>query len=244
MTSQWHSRRRKEWEKKVSDQGVFSMAPGRSAVDAVWRQQIRGDLAVANRQESLTVLGDLKQCYEHVLHPQLVRACADWQYPLFTVRFAMRTYQWARVLSMEGMVSEELEPGQGIVAGSSTATFEIKCYCIPTVNRFLELGFAPALAVRIDDFSLNMHDSCIHSCVRNTALAMAFLVEQLSSLFNLRFVLNKFAITGASAERVELAQGQLGQCAGEFNHSIINLGVDFAPGKTKSRLQAKAKRKE
>eukprot|EP00959_Pyramimonas_sp_CCMP1952_P301174 6301386-Pyramimonas_sp.AAC.1 len=72
------------------------MAPGRSAVDAVWRQQIRGDLAVANRQEALTVLRDLKQCYEHVQHPQLVRACTDWQYPLFTVRFAMHNYRWAR----------------------------------------------------------------------------------------------------------------------------------------------------
>eukprot|EP00959_Pyramimonas_sp_CCMP1952_P350576 7345122-Pyramimonas_sp.AAC.1 len=48
MTSRWHSRHCKEWEKKVPDQGVFSMAPGCSAVDTVWRQQIRGDLAVAN----------------------------------------------------------------------------------------------------------------------------------------------------------------------------------------------------
>eukprot|EP00959_Pyramimonas_sp_CCMP1952_P144749 3029750-Pyramimonas_sp.AAC.1 len=73
---------------------------------------------------------------------------------------------------------------------------------------------------------------------------MAFLVEQLSSLFKLRLAFNKFAIFGTSAELVELAQSQLGQYAGEFNHSIINLGVDFAPGKTKSRPQAKAKRKE
>eukprot|EP00959_Pyramimonas_sp_CCMP1952_P422206 8844428-Pyramimonas_sp.AAC.1 len=85
----------------------------------------------------------------------IVRACTDWQYPLFTVRFVIHTYRWARVLSMEGVVSEELVPGEGIIAGSSTATFGIKCYCIPTVNRLQELRFAPTLAVHIDDFSLN-----------------------------------------------------------------------------------------
>eukprot|EP00959_Pyramimonas_sp_CCMP1952_P126674 2649399-Pyramimonas_sp.AAC.1 len=96
---------------------------------------------------------------------------------------------------MEGMASEELEPGQGTVAGSSTATFEIECYRIPSVNEFLELRFGPALAVHIDDFSLTMYDSCINNRIRSMALAMAFLVEQLPSLFTLRFVFSEFAIT-------------------------------------------------
>eukprot|EP00959_Pyramimonas_sp_CCMP1952_P133111 2782782-Pyramimonas_sp.AAC.1 len=76
---------------------------------------------------------------------------------------------------MEGMVSEEVTPGQGIVAGSSTGTFNIQCYCIPTANRFLEPSFGPTIAVHIDDVSLNMYDSCISKCVRRMALPMAFL---------------------------------------------------------------------
>ena len=73
---------------------------------------------------------------------------------------------------------------------------------------------------------------------------MAFLVEQLSACFNLRFALNKFAVTGSGRELVESAKVQLGPYAGEFNPTILNLGVDFAPGKNKNASEAKDKQKE
>ena len=76
------------------------------------------------------------------------------------------------------------------------------------------------------------------------ALAMAFLVKNLSSLFSLRFAFKKFAITGTSMELVTLAQRQLGQYAGAHDDSIISLGIDFALGKSKSCNKSKAKRKE
>eukprot|EP00959_Pyramimonas_sp_CCMP1952_P368635 7721721-Pyramimonas_sp.AAC.1 len=72
------------------------MAPSRSPADTVWRQSLRGDLAVGDNKHVLSLLGDLKQCYEHVQHPQLVRTAIDWNFPLHSLRFALHTYGWRR----------------------------------------------------------------------------------------------------------------------------------------------------
>ena len=125
--------------------------------------------------------------------------------------------------------------GQGIVARGGTATHEIKRYCIPTVSSYVERGFTPtpAVHIHIDDFGLNEYHSTTARRVRSIALATAFLVEQLSARFNLRFAFNKVAITGPSRELVERAQVQLGLYARELNPTIINLGVGLALDKIK-----------
>eukprot|EP00959_Pyramimonas_sp_CCMP1952_P469090 9494342-Pyramimonas_sp.AAC.1 len=65
------------------------MRSGRSPVDAVWRQQVRGDLATSEQKHVLSLLADLTQCYEHAQYPQLVQSAIDWQCPLYTLRFAL-----------------------------------------------------------------------------------------------------------------------------------------------------------
>eukprot|EP00959_Pyramimonas_sp_CCMP1952_P340666 7135103-Pyramimonas_sp.AAC.1 len=50
LVSRWHSRDCERWEHKLKDWGVFSMRAGRSPVDTAWRQQVRGDLATAERK--------------------------------------------------------------------------------------------------------------------------------------------------------------------------------------------------
>eukprot|EP00959_Pyramimonas_sp_CCMP1952_P216849 4534950-Pyramimonas_sp.AAC.1 len=69
-------------------------------------------------------------------------------------------------------MSKGLVPHHGIVAGSSTATFEFKGYCIPTVNNFLEQGFSTDQPVHVDDFSLNERCADMFKCVHNMALAL------------------------------------------------------------------------
>eukprot|EP00959_Pyramimonas_sp_CCMP1952_P313471 6561399-Pyramimonas_sp.AAC.1 len=63
--SRWNSSVCKSWEKRILDGGIFSVAPGRSPTDTAWRQTVRGDLAFSRREHVLSLLADLKQCYEH-----------------------------------------------------------------------------------------------------------------------------------------------------------------------------------
>eukprot|EP00959_Pyramimonas_sp_CCMP1952_P260235 5441015-Pyramimonas_sp.AAC.1 len=61
-------------------------------------------------------------------------------------------------------------------------------------------------------------------------MALAFLVGNLSSLFNLTFSLKKFCPTGTSPASVRAALAGLKLCAGASDPAIIDLGVDFSPG--------------
>eukprot|EP00974_Lingulodinium_polyedra_P104466 10112975-Lingulodinium_polyedra.AAC.1 len=56
-------------------------------------------------------------------------------YPLGILRFALASYAWPRRLVLDGAVSEQIWPGRGIVAGSNTATFEVKAFMLPGVDR-------------------------------------------------------------------------------------------------------------
>eukprot|EP00959_Pyramimonas_sp_CCMP1952_P456093 9472607-Pyramimonas_sp.AAC.1 len=75
------------------------------------------------------------------------------------------------------MCADAVVPAQGILAGSSTATYEIKCYCLPTVAEYCECRLHPELAVHVDDFSLNERNEDLEQCVVNMGFAVAFLVD-------------------------------------------------------------------
>eukprot|EP00959_Pyramimonas_sp_CCMP1952_P044006 919768-Pyramimonas_sp.AAC.1 len=118
------------------------MAPHRRIADGVWRQASRGDTAHLDHEHILSVIGDLRHCYEQVRHEGLEDAAMSFDYPLRGLQYAAATYTWPRVLALAGQASPKIYPWQGIVAGSSTATFEIKCHMLPVVSNYpgQELG--------------------------------------------------------------------------------------------------------
>eukprot|EP00974_Lingulodinium_polyedra_P025523 2468786-Lingulodinium_polyedra.AAC.1 len=82
------------------------------------------------------------------------------------LRFAVASYAWPRRLVLDGAVSAKIWPGRGIVAGSSTATFEVKAYVQPGIDHMVEdvaatsalrLGYKTTmLTLHIDDFLLEV----------------------------------------------------------------------------------------
>eukprot|EP00959_Pyramimonas_sp_CCMP1952_P466093 9489412-Pyramimonas_sp.AAC.2 len=86
------------------------MAPYRHTTDGAWRTQVQACLADLRGLAALTVLGDLRQCYEHVDHTVVQREAALAGYPLFALRAALHTYLWPRFLVLDGAASEFINP--------------------------------------------------------------------------------------------------------------------------------------
>ena len=61
----------KKWDQQQEEQACWSMAAGRSTVDAVWRQAFLAERAAASSRHVLSLLWDLKEAYEHVGHRTL-----------------------------------------------------------------------------------------------------------------------------------------------------------------------------
>ena len=75
---------------------AFGAAPGRAASDAVWRQAMRAEAGKGRGQEVVTLLMDLKKCYDHVRPRCVMGAAALLQFPLVVLRVSLNSYRWRR----------------------------------------------------------------------------------------------------------------------------------------------------
>ena len=165
-------------------------------------------------------------------------------YPLYVLQYAVSTYMWPRVLSMSGQVSRPIFPWQSIVAGSSTATFEIKCHMLPVVSEFDAQGWGPSLDIHIDDIALNHGNILLPQLIGQMRGALAYLIDRFANELGLLFAMDKFCLTGNSELLLRCAASRLGIYAGPAGGepAIVNLGCDFAPGKNRAQPQVRKKR--
>ena len=70
------------WELSQGNHAQFSMSPGVSAVDPVWRQSIRSEHHAGVGESFLAFLWDIKKCYEHVRHLLLWQEARFLAFPL------------------------------------------------------------------------------------------------------------------------------------------------------------------
>eukprot|EP00959_Pyramimonas_sp_CCMP1952_P135244 2829961-Pyramimonas_sp.AAC.1 len=79
---------------------------------------------------------------------------------------------------MAGQVSPLICPWQGVVAGSSAATFDIQCRVLPVVAGFAAQGWGPSLDMRTDDFGPSRSS---RSGRTDAGCVLAFLIDSFAS---------------------------------------------------------------
>eukprot|EP00959_Pyramimonas_sp_CCMP1952_P430189 9010314-Pyramimonas_sp.AAC.1 len=225
----------KEWETQLEDGGVFNMAPRRSTTDGVWRQAVRSALADESGMKVGMLLADLLQCYEHVRHLSLWEECKLADFPLHVLRTAISSYRWPRVIMMDRVCSPLLYPDQGIVAGSSTATFEIKAFMVPMVQD-LEPIENTSFTIHVDDLEVDGAHREVAGCLNCIAQMAGQLFSACANRLGLPISLKKGCFTSNSKEVMEGAQECFGQYAHTLTGEVVNLGVDFSIGSKVSRL--------
>ena len=87
----------KAWDREQVNEGIWSMAAGRSPTDAVWRQSFIGEKAGNTLSHCLCLLWDLKAAYEHIEHQTLWEEAAFTKSPAAGLMAAVSFYRWSRV---------------------------------------------------------------------------------------------------------------------------------------------------
>jgi hypothetical protein len=142
----------------------MNMRSTRHTEDGVWRSRVRAFIASQLGRHTGEVLLDLSKAYENVAWHHLQAAAVAHEFPLPLVRLAIQSYGWPRNVVLTGDYAvEAIQPSQGIIAGSSFATFEIDLLIMgvlaETFKRWETSAFRVHLTVQVDDISVEVEDS-------------------------------------------------------------------------------------
>ena len=129
-------------------------------MDPVYRQALRAEAARSSGELALLAMVDLVKCYEHVRHGLLWQEAQAVDYALAELRVAVRSYRWPRQLVLDGILGRVLFAQDGIVAGHSLATTDLKVYMVRALHQRAEAHPRPALNVFVDDLALDDVDDC------------------------------------------------------------------------------------
>jgi len=152
-----------QWAHKHAKDGIFSMAPGRQATDAVWRAQVKA--AATRGTHTLELNWDIQKCFEHVQRPKLIEVAMQLGFPAHILRLSLASYAWPRRLrGYQGLVTDPIYATRGIVAGSAFACYELIAYMYAATRAVLLTG--PTLSVHVDDISLAVTRANRAHCVR------------------------------------------------------------------------------
>jgi len=144
-----------DWEDSTDPDHMFGAGTNRGATDLVWRQAFRNEVACADDEHALSVLIDLAKCYEHVKHILLAREATKLNFPMVLLRITIRAYAWARKLTLDKRVCEDVMPSRGIIAGCASATSELKAVMYRACSKVIKRNPAVNISIFIDDLTID-----------------------------------------------------------------------------------------
>ena len=142
-------------ENAHANQSFFTAGKQKGAIDVVWRHAFRAEVSNAKGDNFCAVLADIEKCYEYVRHSDLILQARKRHYPLAILRLSIWAYRSARRLQLHGIISDPIFATQGIIAGSSFATFELKLVMIDAGNRHVAQYPNVPLSIYVDDLVLD-----------------------------------------------------------------------------------------
>eukprot|EP00959_Pyramimonas_sp_CCMP1952_P202150 4226983-Pyramimonas_sp.AAC.1 len=182
----------------------------------------------------LCVLWDLVQFYEKICHCKLLEQADLVGCPMYVVLYTIGAYRWTRVLLMDGACGPSLCPHSGIIAGSTSATFEAKACLLPTVKSWAYEPDHSRHGVHIDDLQLHSWASSVKLCI-STMQAMTVSLAKVLQQYVGCSLSEKKTITANSKELAKQTKAVVGLLGGSLEGAPPNLGVDYFAGKPKSQ---------
>ena len=146
------------------------MQPGKQPGDATWRIRIKAIKAHHQRTALVEVMWDLRKCFEHVPHDQLLRQASKQRYPMDLLRVSIHSYRWPRsIVSDYNIVAEAIHPSRGIVAGSAFATVELAVYLIEALRELVIGHPRTTISMYVDDLSMDTEGPTAEAASRSAA---------------------------------------------------------------------------
>ena len=153
----------KNWEKQNEMDSVYG-GPGMGAQKAAFQIAVVAETAALERIEFGAGLLDLVKAFETVPHHILVQIALEMGYPLVLLRLCLASYRIKRSIGIEGVYSKTVVATRGIIAGSGTATTELKLLLLPLMKMQKQQWANSLIAkVYVDDLTLIIREFA-HCC--------------------------------------------------------------------------------
>ncbi len=130
--------------------GTFSdpevnMRQRRQVVDAPWSIHSRFQTGRSDNKSlhAVEIQLGITKAFENLDRRKLLAAAMYLGFPIFLLRMSLAYYAWARRLTLNEVVCQEVWPQFGIAAGSTGAIYELIAYTLGPVRRIRELSQLP-----------------------------------------------------------------------------------------------------
>ena len=140
---------------------------------------------------------------------------------------SIASYRWARYLQHGAMVAEPLYPVRSIAAGSTPATFELRCFLVRLVGTHVATHSSIDLCIHIDDLcqeSSKCTDDALIDTLADSAEDLATALAQVG----LELALPELQCVSNSLKAAHRLVRRLKDIGGAAVEEALHLGVDFA----------------
>ena len=229
------------WE-DLHPRPYFAASKGRAVTDPVWRHAAAVECRAASEQETVSVWRDFAQFYERKEHQILERNAFTFHFPLPVLRVSLAAYQMQRVLVLHGEVTPTGYPTRGVVAGCAIATYLVKLYCLPVLDKVVKLHPRVSLDIFIDDSHQSVQGTP-REAERLIVAAGRTLTSEAQKNLRVRFAEKKTAVVSSHRKLALNVARRLGLQAEAVKTQTVGLGVDVSAGKTRNATAAKRRKR-
>ncbi len=230
------------------DRPYFAAGKGRRVCDAVWRQLAKAEAGDGGGRVSATVLWDMGSFYDSINRVRLWALVGRHDFPLAVARLAFACYDAPRALTLEGRIACPAYARNGVTAGCPFATALTRLYSIDPFD-----DIAAQISVRGDvgsDFDAYVDDLAVsvtapaNQVVECTVAIAERLRDKVEFDMGCDIETDKAAVVSSCPRVAAAVAKRLGAYAGRASQraAAVNLGVDYAPGRTRRQQNKAGKR--
>ena len=233
----------KTWQTTFASNRCFAAGKGKSAIDVVWRHSCKAELANHTEDQFGLILWDLHKCYELINHASLVQAGHKHSYPMAILRVTLALYRAPRRILLSGVISREIMPSCGIIAGVSSATAELRLILLDVTMSHIERHPKVDLNIFIDDLALDSTAQDTYTLVEALTEAAQDLAFNLEQCLDMPIARSKSSVLSNSVRSANLLRRCLKDLGGPPLGSVRSLGIDFWAAAPKIRRPMRVRRK-
>ncbi len=240
-----------DWEAS-NDRAFIAAGTGRGPQDAVWRQAARTEAMARKGGYAATLLWDMASYYESLRRLPLWHRARRLGFPQVLLDVALTTYEGPRMLSLSGALSRAVVAQHGVIAGCSFANALTRAYSVEACDRVARtIADIPsedsAMDMYVDDLAVTITGT-YNQVVNGMSLAKEALQHEVETTLRCHIETSKAAVATSHAGLTKALARRFGEMAGpsgtrDVRRAAVNLGVDYAAGRTRRALAASGRRR-
>jgi hypothetical protein len=212
---------------------VFAMRPGRRCLDGVYRELLRGLLAVCKGQSVVEIHMDISKFFDRVGRDKLMGLAGELGFPLRALQVSMATYTGPRhMVTSDNVAVGPIYSRQGVPAGSPHAIFEVALYMLSAIRYLEHLYPSVCWSLFVDDLAIKVTHATPKVAAITAVHAAGAAILCIRDELGLPLDWKKTNIVGSSQEVVDRVATSMADKAGgqATAASVRKLGGEWSYG--------------